>query len=1835
MFLILYNVSMKTTSAPAPKFMSTTAKIVCFFVLIVQLSGCSKLNEVKIIGQNFEDEIQLAQNLVFTFNKDVVKESDLNVWESKEYVEFSPKIVGKFKWTATNELVFSPGAGFAPATDYRATLTPKITDKVAEKKYRVSGQELAFHTAYLAIETTEIYWARSKENAKPLAKAKLRFNYAVNAAEVAAKLSATAADKPLATAVGQLPQSQEVTVSLPDAPAKNEGNPLFFSVAKGIKVPNTAFESTAEIKASGVLPSPFELEIVNVESGFDNNQGYVRVVTTQELQPEDLASYYSIQPEIATKATLTENGFEIKGDFGERETYILNLTDKIKGVLGAHLAQAASKDLFFGKMPPAIAFANKKAVYLSSKGSKNVGVSIVNIPKVQVKIAKVYENNIIHFLKLGRYPDYQYDEDGNGEANGWVYNEDYDGQYSDEVVNKTIETQNLPQAGGVSVLNLALPDTRQRGGKGIYVVTVLSKDEMYQSATKLISISDIGLIAKQSGDDIWVFANSIKTTNALADVEVNLISSNNQSVYSLKTNREGVAHFDKISEKAAGFKIAMITASQPGNDSDSDFNYLAFADTRVETSRFEVEGTRDNTSGFEAFVYGDRDIYRPSETLHFNTVLRTQTWQSVGQVPVVLKLIMPNGREHTVLRQKTNAQGAVSVDIPTDVAAVTGTYTFEVYNGNGVLLASKAVGVEEFMPDRIKVVVRSNQEFYTSGQTVNLSATATNLYGPPASGRNYEMELSLKRRVFTARGFENYIFDGLIDEKNGIKFENQVRQGVTNDAGLAAENFVIPADYAHIGVLEGKVFVSVFDETGRPVNRLKRFDIYTQNVFYGVRLADKYVGLNAPLPIGLVAVDKNGVPQKTALAQVQVVRYEYHNVPEKQGDNLQYVSRKKETVVYTNQVNFKNGQAECQYVPTVSGQYEVRVRQPAATGYTSVGFYAYGWGGTAASSFEVSNEGEVLMQFDKPTYNVGDVATVLFKTPFAGKMLVTVERNKVLEYHYLQTDKKSAEWSFKIGNQHLPNVYVTATLIRALDASDLPLTVAHGFAPVRIEKQNARLGVEITAAASSRSKTRQVIKIKSSPNAQLTVAVVDEGILQLKNFKTPDIFGYFYQKRALEVNSHDLYALLFPELTLGSRLSVGGDGYDLEKRINPLSNGRVKLVTFWSGIISTGSDGRAEFAVDVPQFSGDLRVMAVAYKNDAFGSNNANIKVADPVVISTALPRFLSPNDEVVVPVNVANTTKTPMNLTATLALNGQLTTVGRQQQTLTIGGEKESVVNFVLKASQTTGGGTVTVTVDNGREKFTEKTDLTVRPAASLLKTTQSGVVQGGATVDINFANGFVPSSVESKLIVSRSPMVQFAKSFESLLGYPHGCAEQTVSKAFPQLYLADLAKTLRARSYVSKTPESDYNPTFTVQRAIEKLESMQLYNGALSYWPSGEQESWWATAYALHFLVEAKKNGFEVNPTVQGKMLDYLSLKTNAPATENERFYDEKGNFVVRKVANREALYSLYVLTMTGKANRTSMNYYKQNQALLTSDSRYLLAAAYRTIGDERSYNTLIPKTLDTKNETFQNESSFASPIRNVALVLNTLIETDPDNLQIPVLARQLSRAVQSAEYLNTQESAFVFLALGKLAKKAGASTVTAQILGNKGEQLGSFSGTDLTLNKGLSGQKVSIRTQQKGALYWFSQSEGLSQTGIVKQEDAGLVVRRQFLSRNGQPTATFRQNDLVVVKITLASKNGLPVNNVVVTDMLPASFEIENPRLTAPRDMPWLKDGTTPDYFDLRDDRVNYFTAATTQPKTFYYLVRVVARGTFTVGPVAADAMYDATMRSYAGGGSIKVE
>jgi hypothetical protein len=637
--------------------------------------------------------------------------------------------------------------------------------------------------------------------------------------------------------------------------------------------------------------------------------------------------------------------------------------------------------------------------------------------------------------------------------------------------------------------------------------------------------------------------------------------------------------------------------------------------------------------------------------------------------------------------------------------------------------------------------------------------------------------------------------------------------------------------------------------------------------------------------------------------------------------------------------------------------------------------------------------------------------------------------------------------------------------------------------------------------------------------------------------------------------------------------------------------------------------------------------MAVAYRGQSFGSKDAEMVVADPIVLSTALPRFLSPKDTVIMPVTISNTTKNATSATASIRLSGPLKVVGNSSQTVSVNAKSEQRIQFKIVADPKIDVAKVTVEVSALGEKFKDETDITIRPPVSLQKQTGSGPILAGASQKIDFnLNKFIPFSADYQLIISKNPAVEIADQMWYLVQYPFGCTEQTVSSAFPQLYFSDLSELMN----MNKTMKISAN--FNVQEAIRKIKMRQLYNGAITLWDYEGSENWWATAYAANFLQEAKKAGFDVDQSLLDNIYSYLIAKLKNKETIT---YYYNGN-QKKQIAPKEVAYSLYVLAIAGKPQVSTMNYYKENTEMLALDSKYLLSAAYAIAGDKAKFREMLPTSFSGEMANRETGGSFYSEIRDEGVALNAILEADPQNPQIGVMAKHLSQEIKSTSWLSTQERAFAFLALGKIARQANQTSIKATVLVN-GKEVAQNDGSTLKLtSKQLGGTNVEIKTSGIGRLYYFWQAEGISADGSFKEEDSYLRVRKRFYDRYGRPITgtTFAQNDLIIVAITLENSYSRFIDNVVITDMLPAGFEIENPRTKEIPGMDWIKNESSPTQMDVRDDRINLFVNIGLQPQTYYYAVRAVSPGTYVMGPVMADAMYNGEYHSYNGGGLVKI-
>ena len=1787
------------------------ASIACAFLL---LFACNR-SAVILSYTNAKEEVPLLGNLVFRFNQSMVSDSLLNQWDSTDYVEFEPRIRGRFRWESPDQLVFSPAGPLNPATTYKATVKKTVL-RYSEHDKVEGGDGIQFHTPHLRLDNSQTIWVgESASSASP--QMELYFNYAVSPAAVKEKLQVESDGKKLDFTVLSSNDDSKITIRLNGIKPEDKDLPIEISLGNGLKPVDGQNGTPQALHASMTIASPFVVQIVETEAHHDGEEGVVRIFTSQQLSAESPKNFISVEPAVNYTTEITETGLNLRSSqFSADKSYTIHFKKGLRGKLGGTLKEDYDASITFGQLEAEVRFTNSKAVYLSKLGAQDVEVRITSVPKVKLIISKIYENNLLAAQRYGYYARDSYDENYYDEG---YY--DYAGDFvmGDVIYEKEIDTRSLPRSAGGRLLDLSQIEDRLPDFKGIYHVSVRSVDDYWVRDSRFISISDLGLIAREGKDKMFVFVNSLKTTNSSNGVNVMVYGTNNQLLGTASTNADGVAEVAYTQKGYAGFRPAMVIARTA-----DDFNFLPFQQTRVNTSRYDVGGKRDNATGLDAYVYPERDIYRPGEKINFAVILRDRQWQSPGELPIKMKMLLPNGKELTSIRKTLDAEGSAEASVALSPAAITGSYTLEIYSSTEVLLATQSFSVEEFVPDRIRVQTKLEKEAYRPGETATLNVNAMNFFGPPAANRNVEAEIQVKQRSFQPEQFADYNFT--LANQYAMS-DKEVREAKTDADGNVTINYQIPQAYANMGRLQATFYTTVFDETGRPVSKISSADIFTQDVFFGIQQDwSYYFPLNRSVSFGIVAANKKG-DAVNANARVVVVKHEYRTVLAKSGSYFRYESQKEEKILQESSLAVGKN-ASFSFIPRSPGDYEVRVYQPDANTYVSRKFYSYGsWGGDN-NSFEVNTEGQVDIKLDKESYLSGETVKALFNTPFNGRLLVTMETDQVLSYTYVNVENRTATLDLPLEGRHVPNVYITATLIKAHEMSDIPLTVAHGFRNVKVEEKSRRIPVEIAAAKTSRSKTKQKITVSASPGSMVTLAAVDNGILQVSDFKSPDPYNYFYQKKALQVLSYDLYPLLFAEVR--ARLSsTGGDGeLDMTKRVNPMPARRVQLVSFWSGIKKANGNGKAEFEVEIPSFSGELRLMAVAYKGNSFGAASNEMTVADPVVISTALPRFLSPGDTVTVPVTLSNTTEKASNLATTISVTGPLKVVGSASSQMAVNAKSEGRPVFRLVANPDPGVGQVKVQVNGSGGKFEETIEISVRPASTLQKRSGSGVARGGQTVKLPIqVSDFIPSSVDYSLVVSRSPALELGEQLRYLVQYPYGCTEQTISAAFPQLYFGDLADLLKTKQ------DQKQHANANIIEAIRRIKMRQLYTGALTLWDGGGSEDWWTSVYGAHFLLEARKAGFDVDNGLLETLLGYLNnkLKNRSLITY---YYNRDQN---KKIAPKEVSYSLYVLALAGRSNVSAMNYYKANPAILALDSRYLLSAAYAVAGDKRSFTEMLPASFQGEVSVAQTGGSYYSDVRDEAIALDALLEVDPGNQQVPIMAKHVSEKLKSRQWLSTQERAFAFLALGKQARMANRSGASADIMVNgklvakAGEK--AWSGTAAE----LKGSQIEIVGKGDGSIYYYWQAEGISQSGQFVEEDSYLKVRRRFYDRYGRVLDgnSFRQNDLVVVGITLERSFNTDVENIVITDLLPAGFEIENPRTREIPGMDWIKDAATPTALDVRDDRIHFFVDLTSNKQTYYYAVRAVSPGQFKMGPVSADAMYNGEYHSYHGAGMVRIE
>ncbi len=1791
--------------------------------LLLLLLSCSLLDPSALRITSDLPKGIVAQNATFsfTFSRGVAPPDSIGVWTASPFLTFDPPIEGKFVWEDSTRLVFSPDQLLPGDASFRGTINASLLKAMARAGSFRGDETFTFSTRPFLLEKVDLFYDRIDQRRVVGLRANLEFSYAVAPQDVERLLRITIEDEasPAVRVMVNTP-SRIIPLEIGNVTTRKSSRDVEIRFDEGLTSTETKTALRQDRPFKITVPGLGDLTVAGHEVVRTGVDALVRIRTSQEVDLPSVKMLVSVTPAVPfTIERVDGPGFGVRAPFEPDTKYQLTVSKGLSSVLGAQTENDYTADIIVGNIKPSFEFTSSSGSYLLLSGNRSIGLKTINVPKLQVRVSQIFRNNIVFFLERGRWYDWYYDEDGGSSPRKFRYVVGNFGRF--------LSSHEMTLTGGTNQhveSSLDLTPHLRKDYKGFLLVEIADPRESWRTTSKLVVVSDIGLIVKRSANELRVYAVSLADAQPMTGVDVSLISTSNQTLSTVATDRKGVAVFSNLRDILGSFQLKLITASK-----DDDFSFIHLEDYRVETSRFDVGGRTDLAGQLDAFMYGDRNLYRPGDSVIVAGLVRSTAGAATPGLPMRVRIFTPKGSLFQEHLPTLDDEGTFEVRLPTTTSFLTGPWRFDLLTGTEEYLSSYTVNLEDFVPDRLKVLLTASQSTATPGDRIDFNGEALNFFGPPAAGRSYEFEARLSDAPFRSKQFPEFRFD----DESAAPYEDTpvVEEGKTDQQGKMEERFDVPRGIRARGTLLARGRLGVFDESGRPVYQVAQVVVHPRKVYVGVRSSGAYyVRPGTPHAFQVVAVDPQDNVVAGTKARISVIRREWHSVlrQDPRGGALRYMSEIREVPVETRDLALNAGPKEQTVTVPRSGDYSVRVGAADGPGYTEFRFYAYDWASSDITSFKVDPEARVEIVTDKKSYAPGDKARLLFQTPFDGTMLVTVERNRVMHSEYVTVRQNAASIEVPIEDAYLPTVYVSAVLFRKVKEQNLPLMAGHGFAPLNVERAANRLGVSIEAPEKVRPKTRQTITVRAGIHETVgfTLAAVDEGILQKRRMATPDPYGHFYAKRALETETFDFFRDLLPEIAGPKAASSGGGEFAaMAQRVSPISTLRFKPVALWSGRLRTDRDGLARVTLEIPEFSGELRLMAVAYKGHRYGAADRPMKVADPVVLTVGLPRFLSPGDEVAMTITAFNTTNQEANLRFRVASTGPVS-ASDPAEPLTVEPNRERVATVILKAGPGVGAATVTVTTEAFGETISSVTEIPVRPISPYTTESLNGVLEGGTPVTHTLGEVFLPFNQKAYVTISPLPVAQLAKEFKSLVGYPYGCLEQTTSKAFPQLYLRDIANVLDPGIV------SIGSPTYFVNEAITKIVGMQQHDGSFSYWPGGEGTNTWSTVYATHFLVEAAKAGYAVPVTVHDKALGALRMIARQKGTEDYYTY-ASGRTSVRRVADKSCVYALYVLAVSGQAEKAVMDFYRTSPSLLTGDTRMLLAGAYAQSGDRATFMQLVPATFSPEEPTRTTGRWFDSPIRAQAIVLNVLLDTDPENQQIGRLIEYLGRSYRGGWY-STQDNAFTLLAFGKAARRAG--TIGRGTVTMNGRTMTYGGGTqriDLPATTG----PVTLSLEGSGRVFYAVVTEGIRKDGAVKIEDKNLRVRREFFDRFGTPVdiSSIRQNSLVVIRLTLSSDVD-NLEHIAISDLLPAGLEIENPRLEATEQYAFLKNMSTPEYLDLRDDRINLFTEFTLggRTRTFAYLARAVSRGRFHMPPVTASAMYDGNYTSTSGRGMLNV-
>lgn len=1516
------------------------------------------------------------------------------------------------------------------------------------------------------------------------------------------------------------------------------------------------------------------------------------VVTFSEpLRPnQDLKNL--IRADMKFRTSIDRNRLYIYPEARLTGDHTVTIGREVASKSGQKLKEGYSFTATLPSRTPAIRFTGKGSI-LPSSNDMSLLFEAVNYRKARVRVRKIFANNLLQFFQRNNYDDRHYS----------------DLDYVSRVVRDTTidlgarSSTKLDQANTYSLdLSRLITDSR----RSMYLLEIRGLEALipiddeydydyyfgdyrtYKERSKVVVQSDIGIICKSSGEGEYVvFATDLVTAQPKGNCKVRAYDRQNQKLAEGSTDAEGRVVLKTKDEPyivmAEASGDATLVKVEPG--------------TALSLSNFDVGGTT-SPKGIKGYLFGERGVWRPGDDIHLTFIVTSDNPLPENH-PASLEFYNPNGQLVQSLAANGSSDGVYTFGLKTSPASPTGLWRAKVSVGGAQF--EKSLRVDAIKPNRMKIAMRLGD-----GQTVDAtdftgSLTARWLHGTPADGAKVTLQAQLSQIATRFKGHEGYSFD------DGTKYfateEREIVSGTTDAQGTLklATRELASLEGLSPGILSGKFTVKVFEKSGdfsvdQQIAAVSPYDAY-----FGIGVApqksewgDEYLDSKKEHPIKVVLLDAKGKPV-SGTEQVLVAVYKMDSYwwwdASSPNSQAHYAKNALNTCYKTLQGTLTNGagQVAMRWSAGDYGYYLIRVTsaQRAHSATRVVCVSSSEWRGDISSVTDAATR--LAITRDKPKYVPGDKAKITIPSSAGARALVSVEAGgSVRESFWVECTGKQTAFDIPVREGMAPNVYVSVTLVQPHNTTlnDAPIRL-FGVVRLDVEDTSRMLAPVIEMPGSVRPESEVTIKVREKNGRKMSyvLALVDEGLLGLTRFKTPDPYGYFNATEALGVRTWDMFDYVIGAYggKIEQLFAIGGDAE--QPNTGALKAQRFKPVVQFIDVRKLGAGKTDTHKLTLPPYFGQVRVMVIASNGRAFGSAAKEVAVKKPLLVQATMPRVVSTDEEVEVPVTVFALEDGVGKVDVKITTDAAFSALGPQTRSLTFTGSGEEVVAFRLKVNKQTGIGKVRVTAVSSGDRSVSEIELDVREPNPDVTLSENHLIEPGQNQTLRP----LKDGGSAKLELSSIPPLDLSRRLEYLVRYPHGCIEQITSGAFPQLYLPSIVEC-----DADMLQDIDRN----IKSVLSRLGSYQLSDGSFSYWSGGTSGSEWGTVYATHFMTEAAKQGYGVDRAMLDRALKYL-----------------RGNSTEHYLTQA---YAQYVLALNGSSNRGAMNQLREKAENLRSDVKWMLAAAYALDGNRKVAEELIGQAGTDTGKADPYNGTFDSRERRMSITLMTLTLLGHRE-EAYRTAQKMSEILSKNQWLSTQSTAWMLNTLSAFAL-TGQAGIDAKV-GNKTVKTGK-SIADMPLTGSSE-----VRNNGTGTLHAVVSQRFTPDKGDETEAAENIRIDVRYTDMDGAAIdpASIRVSTDFYATVTVTNTGGYEeYTDLALTHIVPAGWEI-----TSDRDL------SSVTYQDIRDDRVlSYFDLPRGESQRVILKLTATYKGRYYLPSVYCEAMYDNSVRALKKGQWVEV-